>query len=187
MNRRLLVKRIEGIVVLAKLRLRWTGLAASGVALACLASYAAAQSPSYDEAADLALLAQNPNARMHYRRLSSPLRSKAALWEGMQAQFQALGESSAEYERLEDLVRERSAAQLQASVAEGALSYEEITRYFLTRIYAIESDDARYLNALIALNPQALEAARKADAERVTRIATGGEINPNSFLACRCC
>jgi amidase len=182
MNRRVLVKRGEGTVAPAKRRIRSIGLAASGLALACLASYAAAQSPSYDEAADLALLAQNPNARMHYRRLSSPLRSKAALWEGMQAQFQALGESPAEYARLEDLVREKSAAQLQASVAEGALSYEEITRYFLIRIYAIESDDARYLNALIALNPQALEAARKADAERVTRIAAGGEINPNSFF-----
>mgnify|MGYP000364786151 FL=1 len=143
MNRRVLVKRGEGTVAPAKRRIRSIGLAASGLALACLASYAAAQSPSYDEAADLALLAQNPNARMHYRRLSSPLGSKAALWDGMQAQLQALGESSAEYARLEDLVREKSAAQLQASVAEGALSYEENTRYFLTRIYAIERDDAR--------------------------------------------
>ena len=37
------------------------------------------QSMGYDETADLDILAGLPNTRMHYQRLSSPLRSKAAI------------------------------------------------------------------------------------------------------------
>ena len=63
-------------------------------------------------------------------------------------------------------MHEKSASELQALVAEGALSYEQITRYFIARIYTVETDDARYLNAVISLNPRAIDAAKLADRER---------------------
>ena len=124
------------------------------------------QSMDYDETADLDILAGLPNTRMHYQRLSSPLRPKAAIWEGLENEIDALLSGTNDYARLEALVHEKSASELQALVAEGALSYEQITRYFIARIYTVETDDARYLNAVISLNPRAIEAAKLADRER---------------------
>ena len=124
------------------------------------------QSTDYDETADLGTLAGLPNTRMHYQRLSSPLRPKTAVWAGLENEIYALLSDSKDYARLEALVHEKSASELQALVAQGAVSYEQITRYFIARIYTIETDDARYLNAVIALNPSALEAAKLADRER---------------------
>lgn len=124
------------------------------------------QSTDYDESTDLGILAGLPNTRMHYQRLSSPLRPKAAIWEGLENEIDALASDPKDYARLEALVHEQSASELQALVAQGALSYEQITRYFIARIHAVETDDARYLNAVIALNPRALEAAKLADRKR---------------------
>ncbi len=138
------------------------------------------QSMDYDETADLDILAGLPNTRMHYQRLSSPLRPKAAIWEGLENEIDALLSGTNDYARLEALVHEKSASELQALVAEGALSYEQITRYFIARIYAVETDDARYLNAVISLNPRAIEAAKLADRER----NTGKPSHKTRNLAC---
>ena len=124
------------------------------------------QSTDYDETADLGTLAGLPNTRMHYQRLSSPLRPKTAVWAGLENEIDALLSDSKDYARLEALVHEKSASELQALVAQGAVSYEQITRYFIARIYTIETDDAGYLNAVISLNPSAIEAAKLADRER---------------------
>ncbi|MDP5074477.1 MAG: amidase family protein, partial [OM182 bacterium] len=124
------------------------------------------QSTDYNESTDVGKLAGLPNTRMHYQRLSSPLRPKTAVWAGLENEIDALLSDSKDYARLEALVHEKSASQLQALVAQGAVSYEQITRYFIARIYAVETDNARYLNAVIALNPRAIEAAKLADRKR---------------------
>ena len=124
------------------------------------------QSMDYNETADLDILAGLANTRMRYQRLSSPLRPKAAIWEGLENEIDALLSGTNDHARLEALVHEKSASELQALVAEGALSYEQITRYFIARIYTVETDDARYLNAVVALNPLAIGAAKLADRER---------------------
>ena len=124
------------------------------------------QSMDYNETADLDILAGLSNARMHYQRLSSPLRPKAAIWEGLENEIDALPSSSNDYVRLEALVHEKSASELQALVEQGVLNYEQITRYFIARIHTVETDDARYLNAVVALNPLAIGAAKLADRER---------------------
>ena len=159
-------------------RLLWSVVSCLALAVGvCIP--AAGQSPNYDESADLATLAQHPNPRMHYARLSSPLREKSQVWAGLEEEIAALPIDSSEYARLESRVLEKSAAELQAQVAAGALSYEAITRYFIARIHAIETDDSRFLNAVIALNPQAIEAARAADAQRQ---ADGFEVAADSLF-----
>lgn len=148
------------------------------LSLVATATLSYAQSADYDEGRDLAVLASNDNARMHYQRLTSPLRPKSALWQGLESMIEAMPNDSDDYRRLETLVLEKSAAQLQSQVSQGALSYEEITRFFIARIHTIETDDERYLNAIISLNPLAVDAARAADDER----KAGKEVSPDSLF-----
>jgi amidase len=148
------------------------------LSLAASATHSLAQSIDYDEEKDLAVLASNQNVRMHYQRLSSPLRSKETIWQGLERVIEAMPTDSDDYRRLEALVVEKSAKQLQSLVSQGALSYEEITRFFIARIHAIETDDQRYLNAVISLNPLAVDAARAADDER----KEGKNIAPDSLF-----
>ena len=148
------------------------------LSLVATATLSYAQSADYDEEGDLAILASNENARMHYQRLTSPLRSKSALWQGLESVIEAMPNDSDEYRRLETLVLEKSAAQLQSQVSQGTLSYEEITRFFIARIHAIETDDERYLNAIISLNPLAVDAARAADDQR----KAGKAVPPDSLF-----
>lgn len=154
-------------------------LLAAGIVSIGVCCPIAAQSPLYDEASDLTLLAEHQNPRMHYSRLTSPLRDKRQSWAGLEGAIAALREDPREYARLESYVLEKSATELQAQVAAGELSYEDITRYFIARIHAIETDDTRFLNAIIALNPGAIEAARAADAQSR---ANGLEIAEDSFF-----
>ncbi len=117
---------------------------------------------NYDEAADLAVLAQLENENMHYRLLRSPHQRGAALWakfEGELANFEA-----EQYETLKPLVLGAPIASLQAAIDAGELSYETLVKFYLYRIREIENDPARYLNAVISLNPAALEQARERDA-----------------------
>ncbi len=148
------------------------------LSLVATATLSYAQSADYDEEGDLAILASNENARMHYQRLTSPLRSKSALWQGLESVIEAMPNDSDDYRRLEKLVLEKSAAQLQSQVSQGTLSYEEITRFFIARIHAIETDDERYLNAIISLNPLAVDAARAADDQR----KAGKAVPPDSLF-----
>lgn len=136
--------------------------------LALYASFAVevllAQSQNYDEAGDLAALTSLADERMHYLRISAPARSKLGLWEGIEIASVVLGRDR--YRELQSLVKGKSASELQKIVSIGQSTYEEITRYFLSRIYLIESDDNLFLNSILSLNPNALSAAREADLRR---------------------
>jgi amidase len=59
-------------------------------------------------------------------------------------------------------LNEATIAQLQAAMASGSLTAEELTRYYLARIAALDQGKLG-VNAVIELNPDALAIARKAD------------------------
>jgi amidase len=64
-------------------------------------------------------------------------------------------------------VMERSIPELQAAMAAGTVTSRELVAIYLARIRAYDLDGPR-LNAMIALNPQALETAAALDRERRT-------------------
>ncbi len=74
--------------------------------------------------------------------------------------------SSVRAERKDDAVptqfNEATVAQLQAMMASGELTSVELTRYYLKRIIALD-ENGPGVNAIIELNPDALDMARKAD------------------------
>ena len=136
---------------------------------------------NYDESGDLARLAELDDARMHYQLLRSGMQTPGSLWASLNDEINGL--APARYRALEPLVVESSIAELQEMIDAGNLSYEELTLFYLSRIRETEGDPARYLNAVVSLNPASVERARALDLAR--RAAPDVERDP--FMACRFC
>jgi amidase len=122
---------------------------------------ASAQWQRYDETADLAELAGHENPRMHFQLLNSKLLDKNDLWQAFAAELSQF--TASDYEALKPLILDQSIGSLQLAVAAGRLSYEVIVTFYIYRIREIESDDERYINAVIALNAAAITRARMLD------------------------
>ena len=129
---------------------------------------------NYDESGDLARLAELDDARMHYQLLRSGMQTPGSLWASLNDEINGL--APARYRALEPLVVESSIAELQEMIDAGNLSYEELTLFYLSRIRETEGDPARYLNAVVSLNPASVERARALDLAR--RAAPDTERDP---------
>src|SRR5438874_4148437 len=71
-----------------------------------------------------------------------------------------------------DRFNEATVAQLQAEMASGYLTSEELTKYYLTRIIALDQNGPG-VNAVIELNPDALSIAQQTDALRAKGTVLG--------------
>jgi amidase len=120
----------------------------------------------YDESSDLELAAQHSDESMRFQVLNSKVRDKNELWQGFNQQLENF--SAELYQSLKPLILDRSVSQIQRAVAEGRLSYEQLTSFYIYRIRDIESDNDKYLNAVISLNPDAINRARELDALRAS-------------------
>ncbi|GJM12912.1 MAG: amidase [Pseudohongiella sp.] len=130
----------------------------------------------YDESADLAELAQLDNQSMHYRLLNSKVLDKNTLWAPFLDELSTF--SASRYEALKPLILEEGIVSIQRSVAKGDLSYAELVTFYIYRIRALETDDTRFINAVISLNPEAIERARSLDQRR----ARGEVVAENSMF-----
>ena len=130
----------------------------------------------YDESADLAALAAHQNESMHYQLLLSKVLDKNTLWEPFVQELEAF--SHEYYESLKPLILDKPISEIQRVVAEGSLSYETLATFYIYRIREIETDNTRYINAVITLNPSVLTRARMLDEQR----RQGREIAPDSIF-----
>ncbi len=137
---------------------------------------ASAQWQRYDETADLAELAEHENSRMHFQLLNSKLLDKNDLWQAFAAELSQF--TASDYEALKPLILDQSISSLQLAVAEGRLSYAALVTFYIYRIREIESDDKRYINAVISLNPEAIARARMLDELR----ADGTSVDADSIF-----
>ena len=115
----------------------------------------------YDESADLALLGQHENERMHFKLLNSKVLDKNFLWAPFADDLANFSEAT--YISMKPMILDRSIGELQQSVSSGALTYEQLVTFYIYRIREIESDNSLYLNGVIALNPDAINRARRLD------------------------
>ena len=130
----------------------------------------------YDESADLAALAAHQNESMHYQLLLSKVLDKNTLWEPFVQELEAF--SHEYYESLKPLILDKPISEIQRVVAEDSLSYETLATFYIYRIREIETDNTRYINAVITLNPSLLTRARMLDEQR----RQGKEIAPDSIF-----
>lgn len=114
-----------------------------------------------DETQRVADQQDHENPRMQFKLFQPQLEDRQALLSTISDQLD--GFSQADYERITPLVYEQSVSELQKNVREASLSYQEISQWYLFRIGQIESDPMLSLNAVIAINPDAINKAKACD------------------------
>ena len=121
----------------------------------------------YDETAELEEQAQLENERLRFKLINSKFLDKNRIWNSFNEEL--AGFSEEKYNSLKPLILEKDIPELQQAVAEGKLSYEDLTLFYIYRIRKFESDNDLSLNAVIALNPDVVEQARDLDRKREQR------------------
>ena len=128
-----------------------------------------AQWVAYDETEELQANQEHPVKRMRYKRIQSQHSDRNTFFIPFKEALLQFTES--EYERLKPLILEQDMLRIQEHVQKGNLTYEQLTLFYLYRIYRFETARDTYLNAIIALNPEVLEQARKRDQNRAQELS----------------
>ena len=120
-----------------------------------------AQWVPFDESAMLDSSANHPSARMRFKLVQSQVRDKNIMLQSISAQLK--GFSHEQYEQLTPFILDRSIPEVQSHIQSGELTYEKLVQWFLYRIALFENNRDSMLNAVIAVNPDAVKQAREKD------------------------
>jgi len=118
----------------------------------------------YNDSSEVAANQDHENTRMRYKLVQSKVLDKNDVFLPLYVEVSKF--TKEEYQALKPLILEQDIPGLQAAVAEGKLTYEQLVLFYLYRIYTYELDNATTLNTVIALNEEVIEEARKRDRER---------------------
>ncbi len=115
----------------------------------------------YDESKELAENAEHGSVKMRYKLIQSKILDKNEIWKNVSGQISDFSEE--DYQTLKPLIFEQDIPTIQSHVKSGDLSYEKLTQWYLYRIVKYENDKNKFLNAVIHINPDAVNEARKKD------------------------
>lgn len=115
----------------------------------------------YNESERIELSQQNENQQLQYKLIQSPVLDKNELIEVIRLQLG--GFTKEMYLELAPLIYENSISTLQQHISDQKLSYTSLTQWYLYRIAILETDETLGLNAIISINPNAVEQARLLD------------------------
>ena len=116
---------------------------------------------SFDQSELLDKVKDHDIQRMRYQLIQSKVTDKNDIWTSIADDISDF--SDQDYRRIAPLVYEQDILSIQKNITEGKLTYEELTMWFLFRIVQFENDSSTVLNAIIALNQDAVEEARMRD------------------------
>ena len=122
----------------------------------------------YDESNELAENANHESARMRFKLIQSQVLDKNEMWKTVADQIKDFSEE--DYQTLFPLIYEQSIPTVQSHIQSGKLTYEKLTQWFLYRIVRYENDKNTMLNAVVAINPNAVKEAREKDKKRSAAI-----------------
>ena len=116
----------------------------------------------YDDSREVAANANHPNPRLRYKLIQSRVLDKNEVFAPLYPEVEKM--TASEYTRLKPLILEQPIPVVQEHIRSGDLTYEDLCRFFLYRIYTYELDNRTTLNTVIALNPDIIRQARERDA-----------------------
>ncbi|MTI41073.1 amidase family protein [Fulvivirga lutimaris] len=115
----------------------------------------------YDETTWLEENADHESVRMQYKLIQSKISDKNDMLDQIRNQITYF--SKEDYERLTPFILEQDIPTIQSHIKSGDLTYETLTQWYLYRIALFENSKDSALNNIIAINPKAVEEARKLD------------------------
>lgn len=115
----------------------------------------------YDESQEVAQNANHEFVKMQYKRIQSQILDKNDMWRDVAPQIKNFSED--DYLRLLPMILEQDIPTLQSHIKLGTLTYEALTQWYLYRIVKFENDKNTTLNAIVAINPNAVSEAREKD------------------------
>ena len=115
----------------------------------------------YDESEELARNADHKSQKMRYKLIQSRNLDKNEIWNTVSEQISYFSEE--DYQKLKPLIFEQNIPTIQSHVKSGDLTYETLTQWYLYRIVKYENDKDKALQAIIAINPDAVNEARIKD------------------------
>ena len=116
----------------------------------------------YDDSLEVAGNAAHEIKRMRYKLIQSKVLDKNTVFRPLYDEVSQMTEE--DYLQLKPLIFEQDIPTIQSHIREGRLTYEELSLFYLYRIYRYELDNTTSLHTVIALNPHVLEEARALDA-----------------------
>ncbi len=118
----------------------------------------------YNDSSEVAANQDHEIKRMRYQLIQSKVLDKNEVFAPLYQEVSKM--SGADYRALRPLILEQDIPTIQAHIASGMLTYEQLVLFYLYRIYTYELDNATTLNTVIALNENVVAEARKLDALR---------------------
>ena len=115
----------------------------------------------YDENKDLEKTKTLEQSRMHLKLINSKVKDKNDIWESLNTQM--AGFTDNDYQSLKPFILDKSIPELQNAIKKGDLSYEKLVKFYIYRIRKFETDNMLSLNAVLSLNPQVINEARRLD------------------------
>lgn len=116
---------------------------------------------TYNDSAEVAANLNHKNERMRYKRIQSEVLDKNKVF--LPLYDEVIKMTDSKYQSLKPLILEQNIFSLRKHLEEGRLSYENLTLFYLYRIYKYELDNKTTLNTVIALNKDVIEQAKALD------------------------
>ncbi|SMC78898.1 amidase family protein [Cellulophaga tyrosinoxydans] len=117
----------------------------------------------YNDSIDVAGNSDHEIKRMRYKLIQSKVLNKNEIFLPLYNEVSKVTE--ADYQKWKPFILEQDILSIQFHIADGDLTYEELTLFYLYRIYKYELNNETTLNTILALNSNVLEEARAADKE----------------------
>lgn len=115
----------------------------------------------YDENKDLEKTKTLEQSRMHLKLINSKVKDKNDIWESLNTQMADF--TNNDYKSLKPFILDKSIPELQNAIKKGDLSYEKLVKFYIYRIRKFETDNMLSLNAVLSLNPQVINEAKRLD------------------------
>jgi len=120
----------------------------------------------YDESNELVENSNHESERMRYKLIQSQILDKNKIWQHISDQIENFSEE--DYQSLKPLILEQNILTIQSHIRSGELTYQSLTQWYLYRIVKYENDKDKMLNAIVAINPNAVQEARIKDQNKST-------------------
>ncbi|WP_047419412.1 amidase family protein [Cellulophaga sp. Hel_I_12] len=116
---------------------------------------------SYNDSLEVAENASHDIGRMQYKLIQSKVLDKNDVFVPLYAEVSKVTEE--QYQTWKPFVLEQDIPTIQANIAKGNLSYENLVLFYLYRIYKYELNNLTTLNTVLALNENVVDQARALD------------------------